>query len=168
MYGNGYSLTIVLDHRSTATSLTWNWFLAQFYALNMSFIFPDNMNKIVNQCIESIGLGRYLLECTKICLRAGPFLCMYFRCLTYYFNGTLVSYGIRFLTKTWRLLPLWTRWINFMVCHDTSWYTFCIMINDRFREVSFGQYPLPNLEKLDNLSRQTRQPRKARQPRQPI
>ncbi len=25
MYGNGYSMAIVLDHRSTATSLTGNW-----------------------------------------------------------------------------------------------------------------------------------------------
>ncbi len=40
MYGNGYSMAIVLDHRSTATSLTGNWGLwatmiihAKLYAL---------------------------------------------------------------------------------------------------------------------------------------
>ncbi len=38
MYGNGYSMAIMFDHRSTATSLTGNFAIVQFPGLNLGNI----------------------------------------------------------------------------------------------------------------------------------
>ncbi len=45
MYGNGYSMAIVLDHRSTATSLTGN--MKPIFGTNLVRIFHDEVFSLI-------------------------------------------------------------------------------------------------------------------------
>ncbi len=57
MYGNGYSMAIVLDHRSTATSLTGNHTLRLAQTVtNIKHIIHENIMHLLQE------MGRKVIE----------------------------------------------------------------------------------------------------------